>query len=193
MLRISILALLVCATLPAAARPRGGEEVAEEPLAGGGQHRMHLGADAAFVLPMGDWGSSAAGIGVGPLLKFEYDLRPELSITGRLGYIFHSSESVKLPFVGTAEVSTSELPILGGARYYFRHGRNRPYAAAELCLCYLTATVKSISSSAIKIGMTLGGGYQIGLVDVRGALFLPSIGDLVGVMIQVGYTFKSFG
>jgi len=40
--------------------------------------------------------------------------------------------------------------------------------------------------------MTLGGGLRKGQLDLRAGLFLPDVGDAVGIMGSVGYDFSSF-
>src|SRR6478735_4476770 len=50
-----------------------------------------IGADAAVAIPFGDWGD-AVGIGFGALLRGEYNLIPNLNLTGRVGLIYHLSK-----------------------------------------------------------------------------------------------------
>jgi hypothetical protein len=52
----------------------------------------------------------------------------------------------------------------------------------------------SDSDSETDIGLTLGGGYQMGDLDFRGQLFFPDMGemeDFMGLLFNVGYTFAS--
>ncbi len=163
---------------------RGGDDTGS---AGG--RKLHLGVDGALVLPVGDWGD-VAGIGIGPLGKVEYDLRPEIALTGRLGFIIHMAKTQDLPGSAELKTRTLEIPIMPGVKYYFQPGSQRPYAAAELGLVDVAASVNGTWDSEIKIGMTLGGGYQMGRFDFRGQFLLPSlgdVGDLFGIMVTVGY------
>ena len=47
------------------------------------------------MLPIGDW-SDASGVGFGALIRAEKALDAQLSVTGRVGYIYHLSKSVSL-------------------------------------------------------------------------------------------------
>lgn len=143
--------------------------------------QLRIGGDGAFVLPIGDW-ADVSSVGLGALFKIEYEgLAPNLALTGRIGYIFHFESN---------NVNTNELPILGGAKYYFTQGKDRFYGAAELGFVNLNVDTDFGSDSDLKLGLTLGGGYEMGPLDIRGQFFMPSIGDIgdfFGLMVTVGY------
>jgi hypothetical protein len=152
---------------------------------------LRVGIDGALVLPVGDW-SEAASMGFGGLVKIEFDLTYSLALTGRLGYVYHLENS-------DWNTSTNELPILVGAKFYFLSDDLRPYGAAELGLVNVGATVDTligeVSTSEVKIGLTIGGGVEISGLDLRAQLFAPSIGDFgdfTGLMATVGYAFTVF-
>ena len=166
--------------------------------------KMTLGGDGALVLPLGDW-SDFAGLGLGALFRFEYDLSEQLAATGRAGYIVHLKKDDRY--------RTSELPLLGGIRYAFDRLDDGLYFGAEAGLVNFTltrpvapATVglvgatssgtgEKTSNSELKFGGTAGVGYRTGAIDGRAGVFIVSFGDLeetVGVLVTVGYNFATF-
>jgi hypothetical protein len=173
-LSIALVAGLVCTSSAAQAEGMG----------------IRIGADGAFVLPVSTW-SDAASIGIGVLARGEYVLQPAMHLTGRLGYIYHLSKDVEGVSFGT-----SELPFLVGAKYYFSGEQGGLYGAAELGLVSVTVRGEvmgmSVSASETKFGVTAGAGFEMGGLDLRGQLFIPSLGDagdFLGIMATVGYTF----
>ena len=156
---------------------------------------IRIGADGAFVLPVSSW-SDVAGIGLGVMARGEYALQPALHLTGRLGYIYNLSKDQ----AGVGSTGTSELPFLVGAKYYFSGEQGGLYGAAELGLVSITSRADvdimgystSASASETKLGFTAGAGFEVGGLDLRGQLFIPSVGDagdFLGIMATVGYTF----
>lgn len=156
-----------------------------------GDKKMKFGADLAFVLPVGDW-SDVTGIGLGALLRFEVKLAEQVSFTARAGYIGHLEKN---------GLSTNEIPLIfPGIKVHF----GGAYLGAELGLLSFGAKLTleddffgggTVSDSEMKFGMTVGFGYEISDVDLRLQLFAPSladIGDLLGIMVNVGYTFVRF-
>lgn len=161
---------------------------------------MLVGVDGGLVLPLGDW-SNVSGLGFGALGRFELALDPQLSVTGRLGYITHleANDAYK----------TSELPILAGLRYGLSGEEDGLYVAGEAGLVNFTfrrpvasgvfgTTVsegEKSSKSEPKFGLTAGAGYRSGKVDGRAGIFIVSVGDLeetFGLMATIGYNFVSF-
>lgn len=148
-----------------------------------------LGIDGGSVLPTGDWGD-AAGFGLGALARLEMPLQPKLTLTARLGYMHHLSKESN-----GADSSTSEVPILGGVRYQLSGDEAAQlYGAAELGFVVsrisIEANGQSMSDSDTNLGMTLGGGYRKGKLDLRANLLFPDVGhldDVIGLMATVGY------
>ncbi|HEU0030635.1 MAG TPA: outer membrane beta-barrel protein [Kofleriaceae bacterium] len=179
------LATLTVVTTPALA------DTAGEPTPA--VHAKTLGVDGAIAMPTGAWGD-ASGVGIGALGRFEYALQPKLAITARLGFVQHLSKEVDLGF-GTADSSTSEIPVFGGVRYAFSQSATSSiYGAAELGFVVYRVSLDSDgmskTGSDTNLGMSLGAGYRTGKLDLRGALFFPDAGevdDAMAVMATVGY------
>ena len=158
---------------------------------------MSLGADGAFAVPLSTWGD-VSSVGIGALLRFEVDLTENFTVTGRIGFIFHFDKQQ-----ATTATNTSELPILGGVKYYILGESNGFYAAAEVGLVniwgYTSGQVEGVliegSDSELNLGLTLGVGYTHEAIDARVCLIFPDIGELddaIGILLTVGYDFVSF-
>jgi hypothetical protein len=162
---------------------------------------MIVGVDGALVLPMGDW-ADVAGLGFGALGRFEYALDPQLSATGRVGYLVHLEKN--------DTYKTSELPILAGLRYGLSEGPDGLYLAGEAGLVNFTfrrpvasavfggavsSDGEKKSDSELKFGVTAGAGIRSGNIDGRAGVFVVSVGDFeetLGIMATVGYNFANF-
>lgn len=151
--------------------------------------KMTVGADAGSVVPVGDF-ADGAGFGLAVLGRFEYAASPVLSVTARLGYHYHLEKN---------NVTFSNIPIAGGVKYAFGTGERRPYAAAEAGLNFSSTSGEvlgmSVSDSDTNFGLTLGGGYDMGKLDIRAGLEILDLGhagDLLGLFVNVGYDFAHF-
>ena len=123
--------------------------------------QMSLGINGEVALPMGTF-SDVAGVGFGGTALFGYQIDPNLTLTGRVGYLTFSEKETDWP-------TWSAIPILVGARYYFMpEGDMRVYGAAELGLYSVTlkATVLgldiSTSESDFGFAPTLGAQFKVG-------------------------------
>jgi hypothetical protein len=148
--------------------------------------KMMIGADAAFMLPLGNWGD-ATGVGFGALARFEYKLQPKLNLTGRVGYIYSLSKH---------SMSMSVIPIWAGAKYFLT---DMFYGGAEIgfndLMASTTVAGRSYSGSDTKLGLNVGAGAIVNGVDLRAQLAFLSIGDTTDAMaliLTAGYNFKSF-
>jgi hypothetical protein len=151
-----------------------------------------IGADGAFVLPLGNF-SDGAGIGLGALMRYEYNVAPQLNVTGRVGFLYHLGKDV-----GGGTVNFWNIPVLVGAKYDIASGL---YGAAEAGLFYnhASATVtipgfgsQTVSNSETDFGFNVGAGYKMGDLDIRAGLQIWNIshaGDTMGVIANVGYNF----
>jgi len=158
---------------------------APAPAAAEGSNKgaKNIGIDVAGVLPLSDYGD-AADFAIGGLGRFEFGLNEMLSITGRVGFLYH---------IGTPEgTSLFMVPILAGARYSF--GTSGVFAFAELGLNYTRAKVEilgvSETDSQTNVAIGAGAGYQAGKIQARAGLLLPDVGeagDAQGLMFSVGY------
>jgi hypothetical protein len=147
--------------------------------------------DGGLAMPAGDWG---AGVGFGALARFEMPLAPKLALTVRAGYLQHLGKEAGDGFGGNATATASEIPVLGGVRYSFSvKPTSELYGAAELGFVHARISTEiggmSQSGSDTNLGMSLGGGYRAGKLDVRGGLLFPDVGSMgaLGVFATVGY------
>ena len=159
--------------------------------------KMGVGADAEFALPIGNLGD-AAGIGFGAVGKFNYNINDNISLTGRLGFIYHLAKDY-----GIVTVGISYIPVRAGMKYFFMGNNDGFYVGGEAGVNYLMARASSSSSlvtstggdSSLKFGLGGGAGYQLGKLDFRGGLnFLDvgHIGDSIVIALNVGYRFVEF-
>ena len=128
------------------------------------QGAMAVGGGLNLGLPLGDFGNSA-GFGFGFIARFQYSLDEQLALAGSLGYISFSEKNT---------ISSSALPILASARYYFTPGDGRVYGQADLGLTSISQDVSisfggfgSVSGTASTTNFSLGfgGGYEMPLAD----------------------------
>jgi hypothetical protein len=144
---------------------------------------LHLGVEGAFVLPLGDW-ADGTGIGLGGMAKAGYEATDELQVTFRIGYIYHLSKDL-----GGVDVSTSELPIMVGAKYTASIGL---FGELSVGMVNLGASTGDDSISEMKFGLMAGAGYSIASLSLGANLFLPDLGhadEAMGLLFTVGYDF----
>jgi hypothetical protein len=157
-----------------------------------GEKKMKAGVDAGVVVPISSTWSDGAGMNVGALGVFEYQLDAKMTVTGRVGYLHGLAKDVS-----GIDSSLTMIPIYAGIKYYVMPNF---YAAGEAGLTMMTFKAEgkfmgvSFDSSAdeTKLGLTAGVGYEMGNLDFRGNLLFPSIGDLgdyMGLMVTAGYRF----
>lgn len=160
---------------------------APPPAATGMAASQMIGADLQLALPVGDF-SDAAGFGIGALIRYERMVIPKLSLTGRVGYIYNLGKDV-----GPINIQFSTIPILVGIKYDITP---ELYAGAEAGLFHNMATGEfmgvSMSNSETDFGVTLGGGYRLGAIDLRLSLFILDMseaGDSMELVGGIGYNF----
>jgi hypothetical protein len=172
MKRLLLAGLIVAMLAPAAAQAEG--------------LGITIGVEGAFVLPVGDWGD-ATGIGFGGMAKGAYSLNDEMSLSLRVGYLYHLSKEIM-----GVDVSSSELPILVGFRYTTSFGL---YGDLSLGLVNLGASVGDHSDSEMKFGLLAGAGFTMIGLNFSVNFFAPSLGDIdqiMGLLFVVGYDFVTF-
>ena len=196
MLAMTTLALGARAFADETAPPPAGAPAPETPVAAaagqtGAETKIQLGADGAFVLPLGNF-SNAANAGIGALIRGEYSVMPKLNITGRLGFVYYLTKDQGFDY------KFWNIPVLVGAKYDIAQGF---YGAAEagLFLNHASATVSipgfgsaSSSNTETDFGATITAGYRMGDLDARVGLQwadLGHAGDTMGLMVNVGYSF----
>lgn len=108
------------------------------------QNKMAGSVGAEVLIPMGKF-ADVSKIGFGGTAEFEYYVNPNISVTGKAGYITWGGKSADATAQGAAfESSSSGVPVLVGGKYYFiPSGRTRVYGQFELGLFFLSATAKS--------------------------------------------------
>jgi hypothetical protein len=190
---VRALAIVLALTGVAAAQPAG--------TGGIGDSLQHIiGGDVVLVLPTGDYGKAFDFAG-GILGRLEYALRPQLFITGRLGYVYN--HATNLP-AGLSERAYM-IPILAGVRYNVKPGTNDGWflhgeLGANDIHVSVTGGGVTGSNSEADFCLNLGGGYQTSSVEIRGSLFYTAdVGgsdastnstNFIGVMATVGFNFK---
>ncbi|MFT7581656.1 MAG: hypothetical protein ACI9MR_003334 [Myxococcota bacterium] len=148
--------------------------------------KMRLGVDLPILIPIGDF-SDVAGLGLGVgLFHFEYKLSGILALTGRTGYLFHLDSN---------ERSTWEFPFVAGIKFFI----SDLYLAGEMGLNIVGLSVDSpigtVSKSDTQFATSLTAGYEIGDIDLRAGLWIPSLGDVgdgVELYFSAGYNFLYF-
>jgi hypothetical protein len=169
------------------AAPTGGGEAAPMMEGGGGEKKMAIGGDFALAIPVSSALRDTAGIGIGVLPKFSYAIMEELLGTFRVGYIFHLKKN---------DLGFKEIPVLFGAKYMF----GSAYGAAEIGFDHVSVDVPvpgfgTVTGSDTKPAFDIGGGYMIGDIDLRLALFMWDLGhagDTLELMVNAGYNFVHF-
>jgi len=180
--------------------PTGGESMPAptvEPEAP--MKKMTVGADLAFILPLGDYadGVSAA---IGVLGRFEFAVNAQLAVTGRLGYIYNVVKDAPDGY------TLSMIPVMAGAAY--KIGTSGLFAYGEVGLTNIRVSLDvggmSFSDSETKLSIGAGAGYAMGKIKGRVGFYMPgSLSDddgmggsttttLFGIMASGGYDFASF-
>lgn len=96
--------------------------------------QMKAGVQLGVALPIGDW-SDWVSTGFGGIATFHYELKPEITLTGALGYYsFGSSSDVSNILGSYGDYSYSIVPIVAGLRYNLGKSNEqfRPYVGAEI-------------------------------------------------------------
>jgi hypothetical protein len=184
---VAVTGMLLSFAAQAQDAPAGGEATPATPppapvAPASSEAKGLLGVDVLAAFPFGNLGDGA-GIGIGGLLRGEYGVMPQLNITARLGYVHHLAKN---------EVTFSEIPVWVGAKYFVTE---QIYAAAELGLVHVKASVGDFSTSDDNLGFTVGGGYKLGDLDLRAGLHILDLGhagDSTEIVVSVGYNFLKF-
>jgi hypothetical protein len=104
------------------------------------QNKMAGSVGAEVLIPMGSF-SDAAKIGFGGTAEFEYFVNPNISVTGKAGYITWGANTGDQNVV---KVTWSGIPILVGGKYYFiPSGRTRVYGQFELGLFIFSGSAET--------------------------------------------------
>ena len=144
-----------------------------------------LGLDAIVVVPTGDY-ANLATLAAGALVRVEVPAGPGL-VTARGGVLAHVMKDA-------VDAQVLFAPIYAG--YRLPIGTGGVYVAGELGLTLIYASassdVGSMSNSDSKLGGSLMGGLRKGALDLRAGLFLPDLGNTLGILASAGYDFAAF-
>ena len=153
-----------------------------------------VGVDGDFGIPLGNY-SDVNGVGGSLMLTGEYPVMPELGLTARVGFQYHSDKDLGAGVSGHVH----SIPFLFGAKYYFMPQHQGLFGAAELGLFDLMAGASqggvSATDSQVKFGMGIGVGYQMKQWNARVNLHsqdVGSFGDSMMVTAGIGYQFAGF-
>jgi hypothetical protein len=160
--------------------------------------KFFVGTELEFGLPIGNY-ADVNGVGGALMVTGEYPVMPELSLTARVGFQFHTDKT--LPAVGgvTADAHVHSIPVLFGGKYYLMQDRQGLFGALEVGMFDLMTGVKSGgvsgSSNDIKFGTGVGVGYAMKQWNARLNVHSHDVGhfgDSIMVTAGVGYQFAGF-
>jgi hypothetical protein len=144
-----------------------------------------FGVDAEVALPVGNLGD-AYGLGFGGLLRYEFTVTTRANITARAGFVYHVPKDLG----GGVKSHLFEVPLLAGIRFAATPSL---YIAAEFGAFVTHASVDDFASdTSTNAGITVGGGYRMGGLDVRiglDILDLGNAGDTIELVAGLGYNF----
>lgn len=159
-----------------------------------------LGADAAVLLPVGDWRGGGANVGFGALAYGDMRFVGDLSLTLRAGYVYHLPRT-EFP----DDASYRHVEVLAGGKYRF----GGPYVAAEAGIVWVTLHTEPYiiqsyggpydfpghRATESDLGATGGVGYEFGDFDLRAQVLFPAVtksSEWMAVMATAGYRFLHF-
>ena len=139
--------------------------------------RISLGFGVEGALPLGDF-SNASNFGIGGMGLIAYPVDPNLTLTGKVGYMSFSSKASGGP-------SLHMIPVLVGARYFLM-----PSIESTSMRSYIAADAGIYNSS-----VDLGGGFgtvsstKFGIAPTVGAQFAAGAGMNVDVHVNYSMIF----
>ena len=147
---------------------------------------MSVGVNVEGGIPMGDF-ADISSFGIGGTGVFVYNVDPNLSITGRVGYLNFSGKDIDLVDF-KLKTSYGIIPVLAGARYYFMpEGDTRVYGAAELGI-YMLSVKASTTVLGYSVDVT-SSESKFGFAPTFGAQF--KVGDKMNLDAHVNYSYVS--
>ena len=160
------------------------------------QGKFSIGGGLELALPQGDW-SDAAGTGIGFTARGEYPFTKNITGIATVGYISFGGDEI-----GGTEWSYSAIPILAGAKYYFKKSGEGFYAQGELGFHMMSIEVDypsnsffgggSSSTSETEFSLGIGAGYEYPIspkmnLDGTVKYMLVSDANYLGVRAGVKY------
>lgn len=157
---------------------------APEPAAAAGGKTKTIGADAVFVLPLGDYGD-VANAAIGAMGRFEFGLNPALAITARAGLLYNLAKEL-----GGETPTILMIPVQAGAKYMI--GTSGLFGQGEVGFTHTRISIGDLSDSSTKLSFEVGAGYQKGKLSARaGFWYIADDTALMGIMASVGYDFAA--
>jgi hypothetical protein len=167
------------------------------------QNKMWLNIGGNVYLPMGDF-ADVAGTGFGGTAQFEMQFMPQLLGTGSIGYLTWGGKDIQL-LGGNYSYSSSAIPVLVGAKYYFMPSGGF-YGQAQLGLFFFSTTVDvpsyniggvtygggETSDSDSEFAFSFGAGYELPLspkltLDLSGAFLVISDANNIGIRAGIKF------
>ena len=141
-----------------------------------------IGADAVFLLPLGDY-ADAADAAFGALGRFEFGINAALSITARAGLLYNLSK--------LDGVTVLFIPVYAGVKY--KIGTSGLFGHGEVGINHARISVDGGGSdSETKLSFQAGAGYQMGKLQFRGGFWYnASDPAFMGIMASAGFDFAS--
>jgi len=168
------------ATGDPAAPPAGDPAMAPAPS---GKTKV-IGADAVFVLPIGDYGD-VANAALGAMGRFEFGLNPALAITARAGLLYNLAKDL-----GGETPTILMIPVQAGVKYNI--GASGLFAQGEVGFTHTRLSIGDVSDSSTKLSFEAGAGFQKGKLNARaGFWYIADDTALMGIMASVGYDFAA--
>ena len=161
------------------------------------EQSFQYGLDGTALFPLTDW-KDIAEPGFGLFLRAQKPMTSKVSVTARIGYIFHIAKELDVPGVAIS-LGYSELPVLLGVRYEFAEDI---LVGVETGLNIWTLTVDSSESDTesdteYRIPLNLSLSKRINKIEIGLQLLINNLAlrndseDLLfGVMPSVGYNFN---
>ncbi|MFZ0388938.1 MAG: hypothetical protein WAN36_00650 [Calditrichia bacterium] len=158
---------------------------------------LMVGIEGNVAVPMGDFGD-AAKTGLGGTAFVEYMATPNMSLSGKAGYLYFGGESEGFSF--------SAVPILAEGRYYMgMQGEMRPFLGAQLGVHIfsfktefnnpITGEKMEESTSETKFSFAPTIGIRVNQLDISAFYMLisddPSSLNYVGFRIGFGFPMGS--
>jgi hypothetical protein len=180
---------------PPSAGPAAPEAAAPAPAS-----RRRLGADLAFVLPLGDYAEDVDAA-FGLFGRLELGLGPQLFATGRVGFLYNVLDEA----IEELDIRRTMFPIYGGIRYNLEPTGGGLFFLGEAGLNVIQTSFSVLggdetSDTSTHLSLDVGGGFQAGALSFRGTVFFTAAvseasdiesENLVGLMVALGYDFAA--
>ncbi len=125
-----------------------------------------LGVGVEVAIPSGDF-STFYSLGIGGLATYGYEVNPDLMLTLKAGYLSFSGKDIN----GYTVPTSSVVPVLAGAKYFFMPGETRFYGSVDAGMYFFSNS----GSSSSEFGVTPNVGVQF------------KAGDKMNADVHVGY------